>query len=99
MYIVRANQCVMNALTPRMAINTAAFKRKSFKPYKSPQLKPGIAARVHTLDGTHCQVHFRRRLVSTPARPQRTTCLDALDAMPLESLRDTAPRHSRSFPQ
>ena len=31
MYIVRVNQLVMNALTPRIPISTAAFKRKSFK--------------------------------------------------------------------
>ena len=32
MYIVRANQPVMNALPPRIAIRTAAFRRKSLKP-------------------------------------------------------------------
>ena len=31
MYIVRENQLVMNALTPRIKIRTAAFSKKSFK--------------------------------------------------------------------
>jgi len=31
MYIVRANQPVMNALMPKIKIRTAAFSRKSFK--------------------------------------------------------------------
>jgi hypothetical protein len=30
MYIVRANQLVMNALPPKIPIRTAAFRRKSF---------------------------------------------------------------------
>jgi hypothetical protein len=31
MYMVRANQLVMNALTPSIKIRTAAFSKKSFK--------------------------------------------------------------------
>jgi len=32
MYIVRENQLVMKALTPRIAIRTPAFSKKSFNP-------------------------------------------------------------------
>ena len=54
MYIVRVNQVVMNALTPRIPIRTAAFKRKSFN-LNEFLLWDDKTARVHTRLEMVCQ--------------------------------------------
>jgi hypothetical protein len=57
-YIVRVNQLVMNALTPKIPIRTAAFKRKSFNLRDSPLFSDDTTARVHTRPEKVCQALY-----------------------------------------
>src|SRR5690349_23223475 len=94
MYIVRANQLVMNALMPSIRIRTAAFSRKSF----SLQLLSNDGPdRVHTRPETACQAQCPRKPLLDLVRPRSTPCHDAPDATPPGNRAGNSPRYDRSL--
>ena len=86
MYIVRANQPVMRALTPSMPTSTAAFKRKSFNLCASPSISTGKRDRAHSLVETDYLAQYYCKTVASSTRTRSTTYLFVQDVVLLRNL-------------
>src|SRR5262245_48505427 len=86
----------MKALTPRIPRRTAAFKRKSFNVYESPQTLFDRSFRVQILYGTPCPTLQCRKNRSNYSQPEHTTDLVAQEIERLQSLSCSLAHPARS---
>src|SRR6476660_6644366 len=96
MYIVRANQPVMRALSPSMPTSTAAFKRKSFNLYASPSISSDKRDRAHIPVETDCPAQYYCKTVASSTPIGSTTYLFVQDAVLLRNLSGSLAHHDES---
>src|SRR5262245_53416697 len=97
MYIVRVNQLVMNALTPRIPIRTAAFNSRSFKLNES-LLRYDNFDRVHTRTEMACQASSPRKPFAIHLLRRNTPFHAVADAMQPHNLAGSSVHLDRSLP-